>query len=91
MNLINLTNFMNSYTLKMFNTGQITLPKKWRNKFDTESFVAEETEKGLLIKPILKDEDVVFYENKTEFGLHFPKGIDAQILIDKLKEIDGQD
>jgi len=33
-----------NYTLKSFNTGQITLPKKWRNKFDTKNFIATETE-----------------------------------------------
>lgn len=42
-----------NYPLKMFNSGQITLPKKWREKYDTHSFIAEETREGLLIKPIL--------------------------------------
>jgi bifunctional DNA-binding transcriptional regulator/antitoxin component of YhaV-PrlF toxin-antitoxin module len=32
-----------NYTLKSFNTGQITLPKSWRSKYDTKIFVAEET------------------------------------------------
>ena len=40
------------YTLKMFNTGQVTLPKKWRKRFDTDHFVGEETKEGLLIKPL---------------------------------------
>jgi len=32
-----------NYTLKSFNSGQITLPKKWRDKFATKNFVAVET------------------------------------------------
>ncbi|PTT75195.1 MULTISPECIES: AbrB/MazE/SpoVT family DNA-binding domain-containing protein [unclassified Chryseobacterium] len=46
-------NSMKSYTLKSFNSGQVTLPKKWRDQFDTDLFIAEETKEGLLIKPIL--------------------------------------
>jgi len=34
-----------TYTLKSFNTGQITLPKAWRSRFDTKIFLAEETDK----------------------------------------------
>ncbi len=89
MNLINLTKFMNTYTLKMFNTGQITLPKAWREKFKTKHFIAEQTDKGLLIKPILPEEEVVYYENDESCGLFFPKGVDPQVLIDKIDEIDG--
>ena len=46
-------NCMKSHTLKLFNSGQVTLPKKWRDQFDTDLFIAEETKEGLLIKPIL--------------------------------------
>jgi hypothetical protein len=41
-NLIKLSNNMN-YTLNLFNTGQITLPKKWREQFETKKFIAKET------------------------------------------------
>jgi hypothetical protein len=81
---------MSTYTLKLFNTGQITLPKAWRDKQKTKHFIARETKKGLLIEPI-KDEDieVIPYETDKEVGLIFPKGIDPRILINKIKEIDG--
>ena len=85
---MNLTNLMKLHTLKMFNSGQITLPKSWREKFPTKSFLAEESEDGLLIKP-LNPSEVMEYENEKEFGLFFPKGIDPQVLMDKIKEIDG--
>ncbi|MBU0578165.1 hypothetical protein KKF73_06415, partial [Patescibacteria group bacterium] len=61
-------------------------------KFPTKHFIAEETDDGLLIKPIItmeKDKDIISYEKKGETGLIFPKGIDPQVLIDKIIEIDG--
>ncbi|MBU2524782.1 AbrB/MazE/SpoVT family DNA-binding domain-containing protein [Patescibacteria group bacterium] len=74
--------------LKLFNTGQVTLPKKWRDKFQTKHFIAEETDKGLLIKPVI-DEDVIEFENDEEVGLYFPKGIHPNKLIEAIKKIDG--
>ncbi len=88
MKFMNLTNLMKLHTLKMFNSGQITLPKSWREKFATKSFLAEESAEGLLIKP-LNFNEVMEYENEKEFGLFFPKGIDPKVLMDKIKEIDG--
>jgi bifunctional DNA-binding transcriptional regulator/antitoxin component of YhaV-PrlF toxin-antitoxin module len=32
-----------TYTLKLFNTGQVTLPKSWREKYNTKNFIALET------------------------------------------------
>ena len=56
------------HTLKLFNTGQVTLPKKWRDKQNTKNFIAEETPEGLLIKPIQRNHsDTVFYENQEGF------------------------
>lgn len=75
-----------NYTLKLFNTGQVTLPKSWRSQFDTKNFLAEETDKGLLIKPIPKD-STVYYENKEEFGLYSEEGIDPEVLIQKIKAL----
>ncbi|MDR1987812.1 MAG: AbrB/MazE/SpoVT family DNA-binding domain-containing protein [Candidatus Peribacteria bacterium] len=43
--LINLTNLFMNYTLKLFNTGQVTLPKSWRDKYNTNNFLAIETQK----------------------------------------------
>ena len=68
--------------LKQFGKGQITLPKKWRDQFDTDYFLAEETAQGLLIKPLVES---VYYETDEEFGLHFPTGLSASTLLQKLK------
>lgn len=75
-------------SLKMFNTGQMTLPKKWRSKFETSHFVAKETKDGLLIMPLI-DEDFVAYENEKEAGIIFPGGVDPNVLIDQISKIDG--
>lgn len=75
-----------NYTLKLFNTGQITIPKNWRKKFDTKNFIAEETDQGLLIKPILK-ETTIFYENKDEFGIYAEQGIDPELVIQQIKAL----
>jgi len=41
--------------LKEFGRGQITLPKKWRDRFKTHVYAARETSQGLLIVPITDD------------------------------------
>jgi len=76
------------YTLSMFNTGQITLPKKWRAKFDTKNFIAEETNDGLLIKPLAKDE-TVFYQDKNGFGIYCDKGLDTEKILKTIEKLNG--
>lgn len=74
--------------LKMFGKGQITLPKKWRDKVDSEYFVAEETPQGLLLKPLKKS---VYYEVEEEkFGINFPNGINAGELKKQLKKANAK-
>lgn len=81
-----------TYTLSVFNTGQITLPKKVREgRFrNAKKLIAEETEEGLLIKPLHNPKQskiiVMPYSNKTEEGIIFPEGIDGEDLINLLKE-----
>jgi len=41
--------------LKEFGRGQVTLPKKWRDKYKTKVYVAKETSQGLLIVPFTDD------------------------------------
>ena len=88
--LINLTNFMNVFTLKLFNTGQITLPKVWRKKFKTRNFIARETPEGLLIQPLEKSE-TVYFENKDGFGIYCENGLPVDQIIQKIKKIHGSD
>jgi bifunctional DNA-binding transcriptional regulator/antitoxin component of YhaV-PrlF toxin-antitoxin module len=81
---------MNTYTLKMFNTGQITLPKKWRSKYKTKHFVAKETKNGLLIEPISKDE-VVYYENEDGCGLYCESGLDIDAIQEAIRKLNKED
>lgn len=41
-----------NYTLNMFNSGQVTLPKKWREQFATDKFIARAEGNRLVIEPI---------------------------------------
>ena len=43
-------------TVKMFGTGQITIPKQWRDKFETDTFKIKEKDNELIIKPVRKVE-----------------------------------
>lgn len=81
---------MQTYTLKIFNTGQVTLPKVWRDKLGTKNLVAQETEDGLLIRPI-QGSEVVYYEAKDGVGLYCEKGLPVDKIISKIKDLHGSD
>lgn len=49
-------------TLKVARTGQVTIPKVWRDKFDVDHFQATETEEGILLKPIGAHYDEVVFD-----------------------------
>ncbi|MCK5610879.1 hypothetical protein KAR91_53895 [Candidatus Pacearchaeota archaeon] len=51
--------------LKEFGRGQITLPKKWRERFHTNVYIAKETSQGLLIVPFT-DESIQVDEQKLQ-------------------------
>lgn len=87
-NLINLVIMM--YTLSMFNTGQVTLPKKWRERYDIKHFTAEETKEGfLLIKPLKRDK-TVFYKNKDGFGIYCENGLDVNKIRETIKKLNKE-
>lgn len=76
-----------NYTLKSFNTWQITLPKKWREKYNTQNFLAEETEAWLLIRPLVKKDDIVYYENNEWFWIYSEVWINPEDIILKIKSL----
>lgn len=51
--------------LKEFGRGQVTLPKKWREKFGTNVYIGKETSQGFLIVP-LQDQTVKVDEKKLK-------------------------
>lgn len=85
-NFIKIIKPMSTFTLKSFNTGQITLPKKWREKYKTKQFLATETADGLLVKPILED-STVYYENAEWFGIYSEKWVNPEDIISKIKTL----
>ncbi len=77
-----------NYTVKSFNTGQITLPKKRREQYNTKIFLAQETDQGLLIKPIFSQkDDIIYYENKEWFGIYSEEWINPESIISKIKSL----
>jgi bifunctional DNA-binding transcriptional regulator/antitoxin component of YhaV-PrlF toxin-antitoxin module len=76
-----------THTLKVFNSGQITLPKTRRSKFNTKNFTATETKEWLLIKPILDNNSTIYYEDKDGFGIYAPEGIDPTSIISSIKNL----
>jgi len=66
--------------------GQITIPKKWRSKFDTNQFVITEKGDKLEIEPLVvakkEEEFTVFDAIRDNKG----KGIKASDLVDILKK-----
>lgn len=77
----------NIVAAKIFGTGQITLPKKWREKVKTKNVIIEELPQGLLIKPLVSS---FFYEVDDEnFGVNFPLGIKAEAALENLRKADG--
>lgn len=77
---------MNPTPLMLWGQGAVTLPKEWRDRCGTKIFMAIETPAGLLIKPIVETE---YYENSpTDFGLRFPRGMDARMFLECFKKAD---
>lgn len=74
----------NISTAKIFGTGQVTLPKRWREKVGVKNVIIEEVPQGLLIKPLTES---FYYEMDDEnFGINFPLGIKAEVLAKELKK-----
>ena len=72
--------------LKATSKGQVTLPKKWRQRFDTDNFFAEIEADRIIIKPLeLEDEnwETVFDANRHNNG----KGISVEDMIKSLKKL----
>ena len=83
-----------THVLSLFNSGQVTLPKKWRSQFKTKKFTAVEKDGALIIRPLeikedntpeeLLDENVEIF-NKGN-GIRFKKGVAAGVLLKEWKK-----
>jgi len=74
--------------------GQITIPTKIRNKYKISKktpIIISDNNNGtitLKIMKIVNHDDIVYREDEKMIGLNFKNGIDTQILIDAIKNID---
>ncbi len=83
MEIIN--SYMPTKIAKCTEKGQITLPKQWRDQFDTDSFVVDFDNKQLIIKPFHMSkakEDLIFDADRDNEG----KGIPIDEMIKLLKK-----
>lgn len=75
--------------------GQITIPSEIREKYHISKetpLIIEDKGKGVIVMKIMRlapQSEVEFYDNKKEFGLTFPHGVDPDVLISAIKKIDG--
>ena len=75
--------------------GQITIPLTIREKYHISKktpVLIEDKGGGIITLQIMNMVDydtIAYYENEKEFGLHFNKGIDPEILLKAIKKIDG--
>lgn len=84
-----------TYTLIPSIKGQITIPSEIREKYNIGKqtpIVIEDKGKGTIVIKIMRmvdTDNVEYYENEKEFGLHFNKPIDPKVLMEEIKKIDG--
>lgn len=75
--------------------GQITIPVSMRKKYGITQhtpLIIEDTGKGIIrirVMDVIAHDDITFFEDKKEMSLHFKKGINPELLIEAIKEIDG--
>jgi AbrB family looped-hinge helix DNA binding protein len=77
--------YMPTKITKCTEKGQITLPKKWRELFDTDSFIVDFDNKQLIVRPIEMaklNEEIVFDADRDNQG----KGIPIDEMIKLLKK-----
>lgn len=82
MKLYNLYNPMQTTVLKLFGTGQVTLPKKWRTQFKTKYYTAMIEDNKIILMP-LEEEKVFFDADEFNDG----KGIEINAFYKTLKKV----
>jgi len=80
---------MISETLSLWANGAVTLPKQWRERYNTKHFIAKENKHGNLeIIPIV---DAEYWEDdKGNFGLRFPHGIEASEFLELWQKYEAE-
>ncbi len=58
---------MSSTVLKIFGTGQVTIPKKWREKRKAKMYFAHEEGEKIVLEPV-QNEEVIFDADEFNAG-----------------------
>ncbi|MBI3618953.1 AbrB/MazE/SpoVT family DNA-binding domain-containing protein [Candidatus Peregrinibacteria bacterium] len=78
---------MTTKVLKSTERGQITLPKKWRSRFQTDTYFVQMHDDRIVIAPFhvqnATDEEIIFDADRDNDG----KGISPDDMIRLLKKI----
>lgn len=77
-----------STILKATSKGQITIPAKWRKKYDTNQYIAEIKDNKMEIKPLIIKEENISKEYTVFDAIRDNKGqgIKAMDLVNILKK-----
>lgn len=59
---------MNPTVLKVFGTGQITIPKRWRDAHNTNLYMAKDNGTNIILEPIKNEESVIFDADEHNDG-----------------------
>jgi AbrB family looped-hinge helix DNA binding protein len=78
---------MDPKIVKATSKGQITIPKKWRDQFQTDNFLLKVEDSQIIISPVdvrtLEREDVIFDADRDNDG----KGVSIDEMIRLLKDL----
>lgn len=76
---------MTQKILKATSKGQLTLPKKWRDRFDTDNFVIELHAEQAILRPLKVEtsDEVIFDADKDNDG----QGIAIEEMMKMLNEL----
>ncbi|MFH1284809.1 MAG: AbrB/MazE/SpoVT family DNA-binding domain-containing protein [Candidatus Peregrinibacteria bacterium] len=75
--------------------GQITIPSTIREKYgiskETPVIISDNNDGTIMIKvmKMVEHDDIAYREDENGVGLGFKRGINPQILIDAINDIDG--
>jgi bifunctional DNA-binding transcriptional regulator/antitoxin component of YhaV-PrlF toxin-antitoxin module len=75
--------------------GQITIPPAIRKKYaiskETPVIISDNNDGTITIKimKMVEHDDIAYREDEKGIGLSFKRGVNPQILIDAIKELDG--
>ena len=85
---------MKTKVIKSTSKGQVTLPVKWRDQFDTDNFLMEMRENRLIITPLFLDFDIEDESNCAKIWNskrdNDGKGLPVDDLIKMLEDIKGE-